>query len=137
MTFFFSESQFHLCPIGLKIFNLTSSVTSITAASNDVSFVSAFNILLSRRGKSGDLVLVVSASGNSENLIEAVEFAKSIQMKTFALLGFDGGNLKLMCDEYVLVESPIGEYGPVEDLHLAFCHAVTEQVKFEVQQERA
>lgn len=121
-----SDSYFEQWP---KVTALAQNISSLTAASNDVSFTSAFRLLLARKANPGDLVFVVSASGNSENLVEAVKFAKNKSMKTFALLGFNGGILKSLCDEVVVVESSLGEYGLVEDTHLAFCHAVTEQVK--------
>ena len=69
-----------------------------------------------------DLVFCVSASGNSRNLINAVEFANALNVDTSSLLGFTGGILKSISRNTCLVPTNIGEYGPVEDVHLSVCH---------------
>ena len=70
----------------------------------------------------GDIFVVISASGNSENLITAVEYAKQRGNFTVGLLGFDGGKLMKIVDLDLLVGSAPGDYGPVEDAHLIINH---------------
>lgn len=72
----------------------------------------------------GDIVVAISASGNSKNLIKAIEFAKSRGNKTIGLLGFDGGKLLELCDNSILVTTEKGEYGPVEDVHMILDHMI-------------
>jgi D-sedoheptulose 7-phosphate isomerase len=68
--------------------------------------------------------VVISASGNSPNLIEAVQTARSLGMSTVGFLGFDGGALRSLVDDQVWVQSPKGLYGPVEDVHHIICHVL-------------
>jgi len=69
-------------------------------------------------------LLVISASGNSPNIINAVASAKKIGGTTIGLVGFDGGKLANMCDHTILVKSQKGEYGPVEDMHMILNHMI-------------
>ena len=69
-----------------------------------------------------DVMVLISASGNSSNVVKAAEFAKSKKAVTVALVGFDGGKLKEICDYVIHVETEKGEYGPVEDLHTILNH---------------
>jgi D-sedoheptulose 7-phosphate isomerase len=66
----------------------------------------------------------ISASGNSRNLIKAFEYARSAGIKTVALTAFDGGRLKLMADQGVHVPTDPKEYGPAEDVHMVLDHLV-------------
>jgi len=101
---------------------LSANTSVLTALANDIGYAEIFAHQLKRSAQSDDLLLVVSASGNSENLIRAVEEATKIGMRTVALLGFDGGVLSKMVAKHLLVRTPQGEYGPVEDVHLSICH---------------
>jgi D-sedoheptulose 7-phosphate isomerase len=106
----------------IKAISLIDSMATITAIGNDESFEEIFKSQLQNRLKHNDLVLCISASGNSTNLVNAVIYANSLGVETAALLGFDGGILKTITNYICLVPSNIGEYGPVEDAHLAICH---------------
>lgn len=106
-----------------KCISLCENSAFITAMSNDRTFDDIFVKQLEILLVPGDVVLVVSGSGNSVNLIKAVRFAKARKAKTAALLGFDGGKLKGLVDAPVVVAS--GQYGVVEDLHLAISHIIT------------
>jgi D-sedoheptulose 7-phosphate isomerase len=108
---------------------LSDNQSSITALANDISFDSIFAAQLSVLGKDTDALMVISASGNSANLISAINQAKQMGIKTLGLLGFDGGELRGICDYSVLVETNKGEYGIVEDIHLSICHALTEALR--------
>lgn len=116
---------------------ITSNSALVTAAANDISYDEVFKTILMRRVKTGDVLICVSASGNSENLIRAVEFAKQVGIFTFSLLGFDGGALKNLSDEVIHIVSPIGEYGIVEDVHLSIFHAVSAEISKKIVEEKA
>tara|TARA_B100002003_G_C13956863_1_gene463671 strand:- start:18 stop:278 length:261 start_codon:yes stop_codon:yes gene_type:complete len=73
----------------------------------------------------GDVLIAISASGNSQNIIKAVEYAKGKGATTIGMLGFDGGKLLALCDYNLHAETKIGEYGPVEDIHLFIDHIIT------------
>ena len=77
-----------------------------------------------RNASAGDVCFAISASGNSPNLIEAFRVCDFKSVKKIALLGFDGGRLLDLADETVLVQSKVGLFGPVEDIHLSICHLI-------------
>lgn len=104
---------------------LSDNQSQITAIANDFSYDDVFARQLRHYGKSGDCVVLFSASGNSSNLISLLETAKQMNIYTIAVLGFDGGYLKGVADLHVHFETEIGEYGLVEDLHLSLCHMIT------------
>ena len=108
--------------LNIKAISLVDSIATITAISNDESYAEVFRIQLLNRLQKNDLVLSISASGNSANLINAVTYANELGAVTSSILGFDGGILKTKSKNICLVESDLGEYGPVEDAHLAICH---------------
>ena len=68
------------------------------------------------------MLLVLSVSGNSKNLIKASQWFKKNKGYVFGILGFDGGKIKKICNDYLVVKSKKGEYGPVEDLQLIINH---------------
>jgi D-sedoheptulose 7-phosphate isomerase len=107
----------------LNVTALSSNSSLITAASNDISFELVYKTILEKKAKEGDLLISISASGNSPNILESISFAKTIGVKTMSLLGFDGGPAALMSDETILVRTQIGDYGITEDIHLSICHA--------------
>ncbi len=111
-----------------KVSALTSNSALISAIANDIGFENIFSHQLFRKAEPGDLCIFISASGNSENLVKAVDAARQIGMKTLGLLGFDGGELLQILDNSIVVKTEIGKYGPVEDIHLAICHAISEIV---------
>lgn len=112
-----------------KVEAITSNSSLITAIANDLSFGEVFETILRRKVRSGDLLISISASGNSPNVLKAINFAKSKQVKTFTLLGFDGGQAVSTSDYSVVIDTEIGEYGIVEDIHLSMCHAVSAAIK--------
>ena len=79
---------------------------------------------LRRLGEEGDVLVVVSASGNSPNVIEAVDYAKGRGATVVGLTGFDGGALRARSDISLHVQTEKGEYGPVEDIHMIFDHLI-------------
>jgi D-sedoheptulose 7-phosphate isomerase len=113
----------------IRSISLSDNQSAITAIANDRNYREVFSAQLKVLGDEGDVLLVISASGNSVNLIEAVLTAKSLGMTTIGLLGFNGGELRLLCDYSILVETDLGEYGIVEDIHLSICHNLTEVLR--------
>ena len=75
--------------------------------------------------KPGDRLIVISASGNSENVIATAKWVKHRHGKVIGLVGFDGGKLKDYCDILIHIETPKGEYGPVEDAHMVLDHLIS------------
>lgn len=108
-----------------KALSLTDNVAVLTCIGNDFGYDQLFVKQLETNLEVGDRVVVISASGNSPNLLEAVKFCKSKGNQTIGLLGFDGGELKKMCDISLVVETAKGEYGPVEDVHMIVDHLVS------------
>jgi D-sedoheptulose 7-phosphate isomerase len=104
---------------------LSDNVSWLTALANDEGYARAFSGQMENFALEGDLLLVISASGNSENLIDAVQLAVHREVRTAALLGFDGGRLRNMVDDYVLIATELGAYGPVESAHSVVCDLLT------------
>jgi D-sedoheptulose 7-phosphate isomerase len=104
---------------------LSDNVSWLTALANDEGYARAFSGQMENFAFEGDLLLVISASGNSENLIDAVQLAVHREVRTAALLGFDGGRLRNMVDDYVLIATELGAYGPVESAHSVVCDLLT------------
>lgn len=114
----------------INAISLVSNIPSLTASANDFGYQFVFSRELETKSlTSNDLLITISSSGNSLNLIEAVSTAKQRGVGTFAILGFDGGKLKSKVDRYVLVESDIGEYGIVEDCHSIILHSIAERLR--------
>ena len=94
----------------------------MTAWSNDVCYQDVFVEQLKNLVNPGDLVIGISASGASENVLRAIRHAKAIGCKTIGWTGFGGGKLARLADASVVVDSQ--EYGPVEDVHLILNHVL-------------
>lgn len=104
--------------------SLTDNQAIITALGNDFGYEEIFVRQLRVLGKEGDVVVGISASGNSPNLIRAFEYAKSAGIKTVAITAFDGGKLKQMADDGIHVPTAPKEYGPAEDAHMILDHLI-------------
>ena len=109
----------------LRVMCLSDNVSWLTALANDEGYERVFAGQLENFARSGDLLIVISASGNSPNLVEAVEYAREQELVTIGILGFDGGVLKDRVDEALWLESEIGAYGPVESGHTVICDILT------------
>lgn len=113
----------------LRVMALTDNQSLISATGNDIGYDHVFSRQLRHLAKPKDLLLAVSASGNSPNVIACVEVAMEMGLVTGAFTGFDGGKLATMVDLLVHVPTRQGAYGPVEDVHLMVNHMITEQLK--------
>ena len=107
-----------------RAISLTDSNAIITAVGNDFGYEEIFVRQLRVLGRAGDVVVAISASGNSPNLIRAFDYSKSIGIKTVAITAFNGGKIKQMADEGVHVPTAPKEYGPAEDAHMVLDHLV-------------
>lgn len=107
-----------------RAISLVDNISIITAVSNDVGYDEVFVQQLRFLAKKGDVVVGISASGNSPNLLRAFDYALSESIKTVALTAFDGGKLKTMADEGIHVPTDPKEYGPAEDVHMILDHLV-------------
>jgi len=111
----------------IRAVSLCDNLAVITALSNDFSYDLVFADQLRLLAKSGDLLLVISASGNSKNLIEAVKVGRELGIDAYSMTGFDGGELRnLTKGRNIHIATPKGAYGLVEDAHLAICHVITD-----------
>jgi D-sedoheptulose 7-phosphate isomerase len=106
----------------VKFMSLTDNVAVLTALANDVGYEQIFVRQLQLYFRPGDKLLVISASGNSPNLVIAAEWVRKQGGQVLGFLGFDGGKLKSLCNQSVIVKTPKGEYGPVEDIHMILDH---------------
>ena len=115
------------CP-PLKVMCLSDNTAWFSALSNDEGYDRSFAGQLENFATPGDVLICLSASGNSTNLVRAVELARSRGVTTVALLGFDGGELKDLVDQPVWVRTEKGTYELVEDVHSVICHAITRRL---------
>ncbi|QKJ31475.1 SIS domain-containing protein [Mucilaginibacter mali] len=107
-----------------NIIALTDNVPIITAVGNDTSFDDIFVEQMRGRFKPNDVLIAISASGNSPNLVKAVEYANSIGGNTIAFIGFLGGKLKDLAKVPLYTPNPKGDYGPIEDIHMILNHVI-------------
>ncbi len=103
-----------------RCLSLNDNVSWLTALGNDYAYDEVYSRQLINYGKRGDLVLTMSVSGNSPNLIKAVEWAKANGLTTVALVGGKRGRLATLADHAIVVESE--HYGRAEDAHMGICH---------------
>jgi len=108
----------------LRALSLADNMPAVMAIANDHGFEHVFVDQLRSHYRAGDKLVAISASGNSPNVMRAAEWVKTRGGKVIGFLGFDGGRLKSMCDITIHVETPKGEYGPVEDLHMILDHLI-------------
>jgi D-sedoheptulose 7-phosphate isomerase len=106
----------------MKALSLTDSVPLITAWSNDESYSVIFKEQLRNLAEKNDVVIGISGSGNSKNVIEAIEFAKKQGCITIGIAGFDGGLLKNVADECLVAE--VNNMQLSEDMHLIIGHMI-------------
>jgi len=107
-----------------RVLALTDNVAAMTAIGNDTGFENLFVSQLRIHHMPGDKFIAISASGNSPNVVRGAEWVKDRGGRVIALVGFDGGKLKGLADVVIHAETPKGEYGPVEDIHMILDHLV-------------
>jgi D-sedoheptulose 7-phosphate isomerase len=110
----------------IKIICLSDNTPGLMAIANDISYDDIFVEQLKNFIKSGDLVIGISGSGNSENVLKALKLAKERSVETIALVGFSGGKAKSIVD--VCVHIPVNDMEMTEDLHLLCFHAIKQHL---------
>ena len=107
---------------------LTTDTSAITSIANDYSFNEIFSRQIAGLGRKGDCLLAISTSGNSANVINAVQVAKSLGINTIGMLGRDGGALLDLCDVKILVESE--STARIQEAHILIAHSICGGVEF-------
>lgn len=107
-----------------KAMALTDNIAILTAVGNDDGYEYIFTKQLQNFANDGDVLVAISASGNSPNIIHTVNYAKTKGLKVIGLSGFDGGKLRELSDIKIHVQTLKGEYGPVEDVHMFIDHLI-------------
>ena len=107
-----------------RAISLCDNQAVITAIGNDDGYENIFLQQLQTQAKAGDVLVAISASGNSPNIIKAINWSKNNKIVTVGLSAFDGGELARLSDLNIHVPTQIGEYGPAEDLHMVICGLV-------------
>ncbi len=107
-----------------RALSLTDNVALITAIGNDFGYEEIFVRQLRVLGKSGDILVGISASGNSPNLIKAFEYGNAAGITTVAITAFDGGKMKSLAAQGIHVATGPKEYGPAEDAHMVLDHLI-------------
>ena len=110
-----------------KVISLCTNNSLITAIANDLSYKDIFKKQLEYLAKKNDILITISSSGNSENIIQAIKYAKKNKMKTLSFTGFSGGRSKKICKLNVHVDS--FNYGVVENLHHAFMNIISQFIR--------
>ena len=108
--------------MSLDILSLCDNASVLTALANDVGYENIFYSQIEGKISKDDLLIAISCSGNSENIIKSVEYARNIGVKIVGLTGFDGGSLKALSDINYHIQTEQGEYGLVEDMHMSLNH---------------
>ena len=113
-----------------KVISLSSNLPLITAIANDVDYSSVFSDQLKYNFESGDILFVISASGNSPNILEALKFAKKNKIFTISFTGFNGGKAKKLSDINLHCRS--FNYGIVEMMHHNFMNIIAQYLRQKV-----
>ncbi|MBX5489786.1 MAG: SIS domain-containing protein [Chloroflexi bacterium] len=119
----------------LRAFALTDNTPSLTAWANDTAYDQIFARQIHALVEPGDVVIAISSSGNSPNIVAGLQAAQAIGARTIGLLGFDGGRALSLVE--IAIHVPFDNYGLVEDTHMAIGHALTRALRQALQREPA
>ena len=114
-----------------RAISLAANGAIVTALANDVGYAHVFEEQLISLFREGDVVVAISASGNSENVVRAAQFANYHGGSSVGMVGFDGGRLKDIARVSIHVPTPAGAYELVEDVHHAICHMLASYLKYQ------
>ncbi|MDO9181964.1 MAG: SIS domain-containing protein [Bacteriovorax sp.] len=120
---------------GIKALSLCDNQSIITAVGNDMGYEEIFTKQLENLASKDDLLIAISASGNSPNIMHSIKYAKEKGLKIAGLSGFDGGALRTSSDIKIHLETPKGEYAPVEDFHMTIVHLIGSYIRQMVMKE--
>ncbi len=118
----------------IKVMSLIDNTSHMTAIANDISYNEIFKEQLENLLEPEDVLICISASGNSPNLVQAVKYANYIEATTIGILGFDGGKLKGLTTSNIVIEN--FNYGQVEDIHLVLGHVISQYFKKLIMEKR-
>jgi len=110
-----------------RVLSLSTNVELLTAIANDMGYENVFVHQLQSQSRPGDVLMAVSSSGRSANIVRALEWARDHGLRTIAITGFDGGAARTVAEVSVHVECT--NYGVVEDLHQALMHALAQYIR--------
>jgi len=110
-----------------RVHSLSSNVELLTALANDFGVETMFSFPLESVGQAGDVLISISSSGTSPNIVRAIETARSLGMKTIAMSGFAGGASRELADVSLHVETE--NYGIVEDVHQSLMHLLAQHLR--------
>ena len=110
-----------------RVCSLTDNCSTMTAIGNDISYEDIFSQQLRNLALAEDVLIALTASGNSPNILRAIDYANSKGLVTIGFLGFDGGKAAEKLPYKIIVRS--NNYGVVEDLHLTLEHIICENLK--------
>jgi D-sedoheptulose 7-phosphate isomerase len=116
----------------LRAMSLADNLAILTAYANDLSYDQVFSEPLRTYARTGDVVVLITASGNSPNILEAAKAARDLGVTSIGLIGFGGGKLASMVDHQITVSCR--EYGPVEDLHMVLDHIMSTYLRTVIMQ---
>jgi D-sedoheptulose 7-phosphate isomerase len=111
--------------VPFRSISLTANNAFITCLANDIGYENVFSWQLRNLMRPGDVVVGISASGNSPNAVKALEYARDNGGIPVAIVGFDGGKMKNIAHYAIHVKTAKGDYGPVEDVHMALDHLIS------------
>lgn len=117
-----------------QVVSLTDNAATISAYANDLSYDDVFVQQLRNLVRKGDVVIAITGSGNSKNVVKAVRYARECGAVTVGLLGFDGGKVKKYLDRYVVV--PSDHYGRIEDVHMILEHTITDYLRKRIKENK-
>jgi len=106
-----------------RVMSLTDNVAHLTALGNDLGYDDIFSQQLRNLINHGDVLIAITGSGNSQNILNAIDTASKSGAVTIGFLGFDGGKLKSKVDYCIHI--PSNHYGRIEDLHLVLAHLIS------------
>jgi phosphoheptose isomerase len=110
-----------------RVMSLSVNVELLTAIANDLTYEDVFTYQLQAQSAPGDVLLVVSSSGRSPNIVRALAWARDHGLRTIALTGFDGGDARTVAE--VAIHVNCTNYGIVEDLHQGIMHALAQYIR--------
>jgi len=112
-----------------RVQSLSSNIETITAVANDIGYEDVFRYQLSSLARPGDVLITISSSGDSENVVKAVDWARDNSVKTIAMTGFDGGRTAEKADVNLHVTAD--NYGVIEDLHQSLMHVLAQYIRMQ------
>ena len=110
-----------------RVMSLAAHTEMNSALANDISYDEIFAYQLESMGRAGDLLWTVSSSGDSQNVVRAIETAKEKGMTSISFTGFSGGRSRTLADLNAHVEAK--NYGVIEDVHMSFIHIITQYLR--------